>query len=74
MFHELLAGAAPYAARQPTALLRQHLKAPLPQLPERLDAFQPLLERMLAKDPARRLANGAALAAEMEQVWQAMCS
>lgn len=39
----------------------QHMQAPLPQLPETLRALQPLLDRLLAKEPAARLATGAAL-------------
>jgi serine/threonine-protein kinase PpkA len=38
-----------------------HGNAPLPQLDGELRAYQPLLDRLLAKDPADRFANARAL-------------
>jgi hypothetical protein len=31
-----------------------HVNAPVPRVPERLAGYQPILDRLLAKDPADR--------------------
>jgi serine/threonine protein kinase len=54
MFHEMLTGAKPYLAEDIDGLLYMHLHAPVPQLPYDMCEYQPLLERMMAKDPAQR--------------------
>jgi hypothetical protein len=45
------------------AIIYQHAKRPPPGLPAPLEALQPLLDRLLAKQPAARFAS----AAEAEQ-------
>jgi eukaryotic-like serine/threonine-protein kinase len=62
MLFEMLTGAKPYRADNPMAIVYKHRKEPLPQLPERLAALQPLLERLLAKSPADRFADAHAAA------------
>jgi DNA-binding response OmpR family regulator len=57
MFYEMLTGAKPYLADDIDGLLYMHLHAPVPRLPESLCAYQPLLERMMAKNPAQRFAS-----------------
>src|SRR5690606_40875277 len=42
-------------------LVQQHVSAPIPRLPPLHSRFQPILDRLLAKDPAERFANAAAL-------------
>jgi len=69
MLYELLTGAKPYAAADVTALLALHLEAPVPRLPERDAVFQPLLDRMLAKDPQQRLRDGTEMAAALVKLW-----
>ena len=58
---ELFAGRVPFRAQTPVATLLLHLEAtpPLDALPP---ALRPVLGRALAKDPARRYADGGALA------------
>lgn len=58
---QLLTGRVPYNGTDGWAIGMQHMQAPLPQLPETLRALQPLLDRLLAKEPAARPASGAAL-------------
>jgi eukaryotic-like serine/threonine-protein kinase len=55
LLHEMLTGRRPYVAGSPMAVLWKHRHAPLPRLPEPLADCQPLLSRMMAKDPAERL-------------------
>ncbi len=54
---ELLLGHNPYRADQYTATLINHLQMPAPQLPPRLAHWQPLLDRLLAKQPEDRFAD-----------------
>ena len=63
VLHELLVGQPPYQADDPLAVGIMHITAPLPRLPDPLDWLQPLLDRLLAKDPAERFQSGAEVAA-----------
>ena len=61
VLHEWLTGRPPYGGETPSELFAQHLIAPVPRLPAALAHWQPLLDAMLAKDPARRLPDGQAV-------------
>ncbi len=63
---EMLTGQLPYQADDPIALGIMHLNAPIPQLPGRLAHFQPLLDRLLAKQAAQRPQRGADVIAAIE--------
>lgn len=54
LFYETLVGHLPYAADNFMAMAYQHVNQPIPQLPSTLAAFQPLLEKTLAKQPEQR--------------------
>ena len=54
---EMLTGHKPYRAENPMAIVYKHRKEPIPQLPAQFEAVQPLLERLLAKTPADRIAT-----------------
>jgi hypothetical protein len=58
---ELLAGSRPYRGQTVFEILEQHEKAPIPRLPERLAEWQPLIDALLAKLPADRPADVAAV-------------
>lgn len=60
---EMLTGTKPYRADSPAALVYQHVHAEVPHLPRELAAFQPLLDRLLAKNPADRLRSADAVLA-----------
>jgi tRNA A-37 threonylcarbamoyl transferase component Bud32 len=57
MFYELLTGAPPFSADTPIAVLMAHLTTPPPPLPAHFVDFQPVLDRMLAKNRDDRYAN-----------------
>jgi serine/threonine-protein kinase PpkA len=57
MFYEMLTGQKPYTAEDAPALLHRHVHDPVPQLPVDLALFQPLLERLMAKQPEGRFAG-----------------
>ena len=61
IFWEMLTRERIYASAGPADLMRMHVTAPIPQLPEPLAAHQPLLNRMLAKDPKDRFQSAADL-------------
>ncbi len=46
---EMLTGEKPYKSRSIVDLIVQHKQAPIPRLPDALQAYQPLLDLMLAK-------------------------
>lgn len=58
VLHELLVGSVPYHADDSLAIGIMHITQPLPRLPSRLAAAQPLLDRLLAKQPEDRFQTG----------------
>jgi eukaryotic-like serine/threonine-protein kinase len=71
ILYEMLTGEKPYQADNPMAIVYMHRKEPLPQLPERFAAVQPVLARLMAKRPEERFGSAreaaAALAQTLEQ-------
>jgi serine/threonine protein kinase len=54
IFYELLTGCKPYFATQAHELMMHHVMAPVPIFPSDLSAFQPVLDKMMAKNPEER--------------------
>ncbi|MFO7190425.1 MAG: protein kinase [Pseudomonadota bacterium] len=54
ILYEMLTGQHMYTGENATQLAYQHVHGPIPKLPPRLAGYQPLLERLVAKDPAKR--------------------
>ncbi|OGT56264.1 MAG: hypothetical protein A3E01_06850 [Gammaproteobacteria bacterium RIFCSPHIGHO2_12_FULL_63_22] len=61
MWFQMLTGHLPYTADNTSDLLVAHLARPIPSLPAALAALQPVIDRMLAKQPAARYSNMAAM-------------
>jgi serine/threonine-protein kinase PpkA len=61
MLFELLTGQRPYHAGTAQELLDMHIHAPVPTLPANLQRLQPVLDRMMAKDPQQRFASAGQL-------------
>jgi serine/threonine protein kinase len=59
--YEMLAGRPPFGGETLTELFSQHVRAPVPRLPREAAHWQGFVEALLAKDPARRPADGAAV-------------
>ena len=57
IFYEMLTGQKPYHGDTVSALIFQHLHAPIPTLPVQFAELQPLLVKLMAKDPKDRLKN-----------------
>ncbi|MGR8918080.1 MAG: protein kinase domain-containing protein [Gammaproteobacteria bacterium] len=68
---EMLTGRKPFRADSAAALVYQHVHAPIPPLPPEHQHCQPLLDRLLAKDPAERFANATELALAIRELQQA---
>jgi serine/threonine-protein kinase PpkA len=58
LFYEMLTGNVPFTADDSFALAMMHVTAPVPELPPQLSRFQPLLNRLLDKDPKQRFQSG----------------
>jgi tRNA A-37 threonylcarbamoyl transferase component Bud32 len=59
VFYEMLVGALPFSGKMLADILAAHRTAPVPRLPESLKLYQPLIDRLLAKDPKDRYASAA---------------
>ncbi|MES2917680.1 MAG: protein kinase [Pseudomonadota bacterium] len=63
---EMLTGRLPFEASDPIALGIMHMNAPVPRLEGRLAHFQPLVDRLLDKQPAQRPQSGAQVMREID--------
>jgi serine/threonine protein kinase len=54
ILYQMLTGTKPYVGDTTDAILEQHKNAALPALPKELADYQPLLNKLLAKEPAQR--------------------
>jgi len=61
IFYEMLTGQKPYSAESIVDVFMMHRKAPVPTLPNGLEAYQELLNLMLAKDREARFRDAASL-------------
>lgn len=65
MLFEMLAGQRPFVAESLELLLAKHLHAETPALPPAHAALQPIVNRLMAKDPAARYPSADALLADL---------
>ena len=72
IFHEMLTGAKPFTAARAEALVYQHLHSDTPILPGRFWRVQPILDRLLAKDPRARYDSAIALLAAVREASDAL--
>jgi len=68
ILYQMLAGAKPYSGEDTQKILTQHFEAPVPTLPPPLAHYQPLVDRLLAKDAAQRLASARELVELIEHL------
>ena len=64
---EMLTGQKPFHASSPGALIYQHLHAEVPRLPQGLDRYQYLIDRLLAKDREARFGSASELVVNLER-------
>jgi len=61
IFYEMLTGKKPYLAGTPMAVIYKHSHAPLPELPPEIGYLEPLVHKLLAKDPRDRFQKASGL-------------
>lgn len=66
LFYEMLTGNVPYNANDSFALAMMHVTSPIPELPPDLRRFQPLLNKLLDKDPNQRFQSGQEIVAALD--------
>ena len=75
VLYEALTGRLPFSAPSTAVLIHQILAAPVPPLPPELmgrSLLEPLLERLLAKEPHQRFASAAAAGQALREVLAAL--
>jgi class 3 adenylate cyclase len=68
LMFEMLTSTKPYRASTVEQLLQMHVKAPLPVLPPQHARLQPVLDKLMAKEPADRYESAAALLEGLKEV------
>ncbi|MBX3690625.1 serine/threonine-protein kinase [Dokdonella sp.] len=74
VLYEMLVGRVPYHAEDSLAVGIMHITQPVPVLAGTLAVLQPLIDRLLAKEPAERFQTGAEAAAAIARFEQAITS
>jgi tRNA A-37 threonylcarbamoyl transferase component Bud32 len=59
VLYEMLCGSLPFGGKTLADILAAHRSAPVPRLPGHLAVYQPIIDRLLAKDPKERYASAA---------------
>ena len=67
MLFELLAGQRPFSAESLNLLLARHLSSPTPALPPAHAGLQPVVDRLMAKQPGDRYGSAQALLDDLER-------
>lgn len=68
VFYEMLSHEVPFKGKDAVAVAMKHMTAPIPQLPEHLAEFQPVINRLLAKKPASRFQTGREVIAAIDAI------
>jgi serine/threonine-protein kinase PpkA len=71
LFYEMLLGIPPYAGEDAQATALKHVHEPIPELPEILAFLQPILNRLLAKDPGERFRDAHEFVQSLEEIVRA---
>lgn len=58
MFYEMLSGQVPFSGDDAVAVAVKHMTSPIPKLPTAHKAFQPIIEKMMAKRTGDRYQSG----------------
>ena len=68
VLYEILVGKLPYSGTDALSTALAHLTEPLPELPVHHGRYQGVLRKLLAKDPAERFPDAAALLLALDQL------
>lgn len=69
IFVELLTGERPFPGTSFPEIAAQHLYAPIPRLPAAISMLQPVIDRLLAKQPGERYAHAQAFIDELRNIY-----
>jgi serine/threonine-protein kinase PpkA len=64
----MLVGALPYGGGSLSDIFAAHRSAQVPRLPQRVLRYQPIIDRLLAKDPAGRYPSAALFLEDLSAV------
>ena len=70
VFYEMLTGDKPYVGDNVSTILYQHKNSPVPVFEPELQMFQPLLDKMMAKDRAQRFRSIGEMLDDVHQLQQ----
>ncbi len=56
--YEIITGEVPYKAENTAGIIIKHIQDPIPRLPDRLSRYQPLIDKMMAKERDKRFQGG----------------
>ena len=68
---QMLTGEKPFGGEQAEAIIQAHCSAPIPSLPGPLACYQPLVDRLLAKQPAERFPRARELVEQLDALLDA---
>ena len=68
VFYEALTGIKPYDASDTYVIGLKHISDPIPQLPVEFEKFQPIINKLLAKDARERFEDGTALVETLDKI------
>lgn len=68
IFYEMLTGEKPYEGDSAIKVIMKHIQSPVPQLPPELNQFQPLLNKLMAKNRDHRIPDAGQLVTEVEEL------
>jgi serine/threonine-protein kinase PpkA len=68
VFYEMITGHPPYEGEEALATALKHLHDPVPELAEPFAFLQPVLDRLMAKEPAHRFGSAQEFIHALEQV------
>ncbi len=68
VLYEMFTGVKPYNKGGIVAILQQHIEKPIPRLPENLNHYQPLIDKMMAKDREKRLSSAPHFALLLDRI------
>jgi serine/threonine protein kinase len=68
VFYEMLEGRTPYEGTDPIVIAVKHVKDPIPRLGPPLRQYQPIIDRMMAKDKRTRIQSGSELINSIQKI------
>ncbi len=68
VFYEILTGKRPFEDKTLIAIAINHIRSPIPRLPEELSSYQPLIDKMMAKNRSERIRSGAEFKQLVEKI------